>query len=216
MKKPSEQFEYIAVEGPIGVGKTSFSRILANKLNAKLILENADENPFLSDFYQNPQGFAFITQINFLFLRYEQLRKIFQKDLFHTRTVTDFIFWKDRIFACVNLGEREFALYEKIAHLLVKEVPVPDLVIYLQSPLKKLFDNIDKRNRSYEINISGDYLKVINEAYNQYFFSYDSSPLLVVNTSDIDFVRNPDEIDEIIEFIKNPFRGTKYFNPKGR
>ena len=216
MKKLPKQFEYIAVEGPVGVGKTSFSRILAGKLNARIVLENVEDNPFLSDFYQNPNEFAFITQINFLFMRYEQLRKIIQRDLFQTRTVTDFIFWKDRIFACVNLAEREFALYEKIAHLLVKEVPVPDLVIYLQSPLKRIADNIEKRSKGYESNISEEYLKVINEAYNQYFFGYDSSPLLVVNISEIDFVRNPDEINNIIDFIKTPFSGTKYFNPKGR
>ena len=215
MKKFPNEFEFIAVEGAIGVGKTSFARILGKKLNAKIVLENVEENPFIKEFYQNPKEFAFITQINFLFIRYEQQRKLFQRDLFYTRIITDYVFWKDRIFACVNLNEKELALYDKISNLLIKEVPTPDLIIFLQSSYKKLMENIKKRNYPYEENITEDYLKVITEAYNQYFFNYNISPLLVVNIEEMDFVTNPDEIDNIINYIKTPFQGTKYYNPKG-
>ena len=119
MKNFSKEFELIAIEGAIGVGKTSFARIIGDKLKAKIVLENVEENPFIKDFYQNPEEFAFITQLNFLFLRYERLKKLFQRDLFHPRTITDFVFGKDRIFACANLNERELALYDKISDLLV-------------------------------------------------------------------------------------------------
>jgi len=215
MKKLPKEFEFIAVEGAIGVGKTSFARILGKKLNAKIVLENVGENPFVKEFYQNPKEFAFITQINFLFLRYEQQKKLIQRDLFYPRTITDYALWKDRIFACVNLNEKELALYDKIADLLVKDVPIPDLIIFLQSGYKRLMENIRKRNYPFEENITEDYLKIINEAYNQYFFNYNVSPLLVINTSEIDFVMNPEEINKIIDYIKTPFMGTKYYNPKG-
>jgi len=214
-KKFPEEFEFIAVEGAIGIGKTSFARILGEKLNAKIVLENVEENPFIKEFYQNPKAFAFITQINFLFLRYEQLRRLFQRDLFYARTIADYVFWKDRIFACVNLNEKELALYDKIADLLVKDIPIPDLIIFLQSNSKKLMENIKKRNYPYEENITQDYLKLLNEAYNQYFINYDISPLLVINTDEMDFIMNPDEVNDIIKYIESPFRGTKYYNPKG-
>ena len=215
MKKFPKEFEFIAVEGAIGVGKTSFTRILGKRLNAKVILENVEENPFIKEFYQNPKEFAFITQINFLFLRYEQQKKLSQRDLFHPRIIIDYAFWKDRIFACVNLDEKELALYDKIADFLVKDVPIPDLIIFLQSGYKRLMENIRKRNYPFEENITEDYLRIINEAYNQYFFNYSVSPLLVINTNEIDFVMNPEEIDNIIDYIKTPFKGAKYYNPKG-
>ena len=213
MKRFPKEFEFIAVEGTIGVGKTSFARILAQKLNAKIVLDKVEENPFVNEFYQNQKAYAFITQINFLFSRYEQQSKLFQKELFYSRVVSDYIFFKDRIFACVNLNEKEFALYDKIADLLIKDIPIPDIVIFLQSNTKRLLENIKKRNQPYEENITEDYLKLINEAYNQYFINYDVSPLLVINTNEIDFITHPEIIDEIIDFVKTPFLGTKYYNP---
>jgi len=214
MKKFPKEFEFIAVEGAIGVGKTSFARILGNKLNAKIILDSVERNPFLQEFYQNPKEYAFIAQINFMFLRYEQQKKLFQQELFYSRLVSDYIFMKDRIFACINLNEKELALYDKISEFLVKNVPIPDLVIFLQSSTKRLMENIRKRNQPHEENITEDYLKIVNEAYNQYFINYDIAPLLVINANDIDFVRNPEKIDDIINYIKNPFLGTKYYNPR--
>jgi deoxyadenosine/deoxycytidine kinase len=216
MKKFPKEFELISVEGAIGVGKTSFARILGEKLKAKIVLENVEDNPFIKEFYQNPKEYAFITQINFLFIRYEQLKKLFQRDLFYPRIITDFFFWKDRIFACVNLNEKELTLYDKIANLLVKDVPIPDLIIFLQSNSKKLLQNIKKRNYPYEENIAEDYLKLLNEVYNQYFFNYDISPLLIINTDEIDFIMNPDKINDIIKYIENPFQGTKYYSPKNK
>ena len=206
---------YIAIEGVIGAGKTTLARLLAERVEARLVLEKVDENPFLSDFYRNSRQYAFLAQINFLFLRYEQQVGLLQQDLFHRIVITDYLFAKDRIFASVNLDEREFELYERISKLLVKETPTPDLVIYLQAPSDVLMENIRRRNRPMEANITKEYLMILNEAYNQYFIHYSESPLLVINSSMVEYLRVPKHLKELTDYITQPISGTRYYNPLG-
>ena len=207
---------YICIEGVIGAGKTSLARLLASKIHARLILEEVKKNPFLQDFYENPKENAFRTQINFLLLRYEQQKILRQPDLFHKVTITDYYFAKDRIFASVVLDEREFSLYERISDLLVSDIPEPDLIILLQASIQRLWDNISKRNRPFEEFITREYLQSLVEAYNGFFFHYHNAPILVVNTNDIDFLNDPQELDNLITYIDKPFHGIQYYNPKGK
>ena len=204
---------YVAIEGPIGVGKTSLAKLLAEKLGARTVLEDFEDNPFLSDFYEDPERFAFQTQLNFLIQRYQQQQELRQVDIFHNLLITDYMFIKDRLFASLNLNEKEMNLYDTIANLLEKNVINPDLVIYLQADTDTLMKNISKRNRSFEVNISYKYIDGLNEVYNEYFFRYDKTPLLIINTNDIDFVNNIDDLNEIKNFIKTPGRGIRYYNP---
>jgi len=208
-----EKFNYIAVEGVIASGKTSLAKLLAKELNAKLLLEEPEKNPFLTYFYQNPERFAFQTQIYFLLNRHNQQMGVKQQELFHDAIISDYIFLKDRIFASVTLNEHDFALYEKVASLLKKELIVPDLVIYLQTSIQKVMENISKRNYYYEQNIPENYIKELMEAYNQFFFHYNESSILIVNVSEIDFVNNKEDFEKILHYIKNPFGGTKFINP---
>lgn len=206
---------YIAIEGVIGVGKTSLAQRLGERLNAKLLLDPSDENPYLKDFYQDPRRFAFQVQLFFLISRYRQLLQVSsQSDLFHDYLIVDYIFAKDRIFAQLNLEHRDFALYEKVATLLEKEIQKPGLVIYLQSNPQKIMEKIRKRNRRYERNISIEYIRQLNEAYNTFFFHYKETPLLVVNTSEIDFVSYDEDLEDLIFQIQNPPMGVKYYVPK--
>lgn len=206
---------YIAIEGNIGAGKTTLARMLSERFEARLVLEKMDENPYVADFYQNPRQYAFITQINFLFMRYEQQLNILQQDLFHRVIISDYLFARDRIFASVNLEEREFFLYDRISRLLVEAVPVPDIVIYLQSSTDVLLENIRRRNRPIESNITRDYLKLLNEAYNQFFIHYSDTALLVINAGNVDFLRQQKYLDELIHYIRKPYSGTRYYNPLG-
>jgi len=208
-----EKFNYIAVEGVIASGKTSLAGLLAEELNAKLLLEEPEKNPFLKHFYKNPEQYAFKTQIYFLLSRYTQQVGMMQKELFHDCLISDYLFLKDRIFASVNLNENEFSLYEKVASLLEREINLPDLVIYLQTSIKKVMENIRKRNYYYEQNIPEEYIKELMEAYNQFFFHYKESSLLIVNVSEMDFVNTREDFLNILGYVKNPFRGTKYVNP---
>lgn len=206
---------YIAIEGVIGVGKTSLAQRLGERLNAKLLLDPSDENPYLEDFYQDPRRFAFQVQLFFLISRYRQLLQVSsQSDLFHDYLIADYIFAKDRIFAQLNLEHRDFALYEKVATLLEKEIQKPELVIYLQSNPQKIMEKIRKRNRRYERNISIEYIRQLNEAFNTFFFHYKETPLLVVNTSEIDFVSYDEDLEDLILQIQNPPMGVKYYVPK--
>jgi deoxyguanosine kinase len=206
---------YIVVEGPLGVGKTSLAQLLAERINAKAILEETEENPFLLNFYKDPLRFAFQTQIYFLLRRFQRQEEINQIDLFKRVVVSDFLFDKDRIFARFNLDDREFGLYEQMFHLLKAAVIKPDLVIFLQARADTLKERIRKRDREYEKAISLKYLEQINQAFNDFFFHYTETPLLVINASDIDFVHVPSDLDELVLEIERMEKGTKYYVPLG-
>ncbi|MDZ7370961.1 MAG: deoxynucleoside kinase [candidate division KSB1 bacterium] len=205
--------KYICIEGVIGAGKTSLAQLLAEHLGAKLILEKPEENPFLEDFYRDPRRFAFQTQLFFLLSRYRQQQESFQYDLFHEYTVSDYLFAKDRIFAHLNLDDRELILYDHVASLLERNIPKPDLVVYLQSSPERLMANIRKRGRSYERNMSEEYIRSLNEAYNRFFFHYNEAPLLVINSTLIDFVHNEQHLQEVIRQIMRSHSGIEYFSP---
>ena len=204
---------HIAVEGTIGVGKTSLAKILGERLEAKLILEEFEENPFLVDFYKDAERFAFQTQLFFLLSRYRQQQELQQTNLFTKALISDYMFIKDRLFAALNLNDKEMGLYNSVARILEKNVSSPDMVIFLQSDTDRLMLNIKKRGREYEKSIDWKYIDALNQIYNEFFFRYDTSPLLIINTNDIDFVHNKNDLEEIIEFIRTPGEGTRYFNP---
>jgi len=206
-------FQHIVIEGPIGVGKTSLAKLLAKVFHARCLLEKPEENPFLAHFYQDPKKYAFQAQVFFLLTRFQQQREIAQLDLFNQVTLSDYLFDKDRIFALLNLDEHELALYEKIFQLLEGRLPTPDLVIFLQAKAEVLLQRIKSRNIPYEKEIELEYLKRLTEAYNYYFFHYDQSPLLVVNTSEIDFVKRKEDLDQLLREIKKMRKGTWYFTP---
>jgi len=204
---------HIAIEGTIGVGKTSLAGILGDRLEAKLILEEFEENPFLVEFYKDSDRFAFQTQLFFLLSRYRQQQQLQQTDLFTKTLISDYMFVKDRLFAALNLDDKEMSLYNAVARILEKNVASPDMVIFLQSDTDRLIQNIKLRGREYEKLIDWKYIDALNQMYNEYFFRYDDSPLLIINTNDIDFVNNKDDLEEIIKFIRTPGEGTRYFNP---
>jgi deoxyguanosine kinase len=209
-----KKLNYIAIEGVIGVGKTSLSHLLAKDMSGKVVLEKHEENPFLEDFYDNPQRYAFQTQMFFLLSRYRQQQEMKQQDLFHAVLIADYIFAKDQIFASLTLDEREFLLYDKVATLLERDILKPDLVIYLQSNTQRLMANIRKRGRNYEKNISEDYIRSLVEAYNNFFFHYSDTPLLVIDTTQIDFVNNEEDLKNLIAQIAKPLGGTKFYIPR--
>jgi len=204
---------YIAVEGVIGVGKTTFARLLAEHIDAELILEPAEENPFLPRFYKDRTRFAFQTQVFFLLSRYQQLGQLAARDLFKQRIVCDYIFDKDGLFASVNLSEPELLLYEKIVPLMKEKLPKPELVIYLQAGTDVLYDRIRKRGVPFERQITRDYLEDLNSAYNYYFFHYDQTPLLVVKTDEIDFVKRPEHLKDLLDQVERPVEGKQYYVP---
>ena len=204
---------YVAIEGVIGVGKTSLSGLLEDRLNAKLVLEKFDENPFLSDFYIDPERYAFQTQLFFLLSRYRQQQELRQINVFHNLVISDYMFIKDRLFASLNLDEKEMSLYDSIAKILEKNIINPDLVIYLQADTQRLMERIVMRDREFEKNMSPDYIEGLNQVYNEYFFRFQDCPLLIINTNDIDFVHNEEDLEEVISYIRQPVSGTKFFNP---
>jgi len=206
---------YIAIEGAIGVGKTSLAKILANKFGWKLVQEDVGHNPFLERFYENQRKFAFQTQLFFLLSRYRQQRELALGNLFERGVVSDYVLAKDKIFALINLEDDEIALYDSIYRLLVPTVPRPDLVIYLQARPEVLLNRVRKRGVEYERNISLDYLKTLSDAYNEYFFHYNETPLLVVNTSEIDFVESPRDLEHLVREVKSVKRGTHHYIPLG-
>jgi len=204
---------YVAIEGAIGVGKTSLAKLLSDRLGAKLVLEKFEENPFLSEFYDDPVRFAFQTQLFFLLQRYQQQQELRQVDMFHNLLISDYMFIKDRLFASLNLDEKEMSLYDSIANMLERNVINPDLIIYLQADTSTLMKNIAKRGRDFEANISYDYINALNEIYTEYFFRYNETPLVIINTNHIDFVNNSADLDQVIDYIRQPVTGTKFFNP---
>ncbi len=207
--------DYLAVEGVIGVGKTSFARMLAEELGAEMMAEEVFENPFLVDFYKNKKRYALQCQLNFLISRYQQQQQLVKRDLFSQKIVSDYLFAKDAIFASVNLNEPELLLYEKIAAVLSSEIPRPDLVIYLQASTPTLLERIRKRDLGFEKPIDFDYLELLNKAYDYFFFNYSDTPLLVVKTDNIDFVNNPEHFTDLVSQIKKPINGKKYYSPAG-
>jgi len=204
---------YVSIEGVIGVGKTSLAHLLEERLNAKLVMEKFDENPFLADFYLDPERYAFQTQLFFLLSRYRQQQELRQTDVFHKLVISDYMFVKDRLFASLNLDDKEMSLYDSVAKILEKNILNPDLVIYLQAETPKLMERITLRGRDFEKNMSPDYIDALNQVYNEYFFRYQESPLLIINTNDIDFVHNEEDLEEVIRHIRQPVSGTKFFNP---
>ena len=204
---------HVAIEGSIGVGKTSLAKLLSDRLGAQLVLEEFEENPFLADFYREPERFSFQTQLFFLLSRYRQQIDLQQTDLFYSCVITDYMFAKDRLFASLNLNDKEISLYDKVASLLEKNIAFPNLVIFLQSDTERLMANISHRGREYEKQMNWKYIEALNQIYNEYFFRYDQSPLMIINTNDIDFVNNEEDLEEVLTFIRTPVQGVKYYNP---
>jgi deoxyguanosine kinase len=208
------KFRHIAVEGAIGVGKTSLVDLLAARFDALKVLEQTD-NPFLEDFYRDKQGAAFQAQLFFLMNRYQQQKELTQGDLFNQVTLSDYIFAKDKIFAYLNLDDSELLIYEKLYALLEQNIPRPDLVIYLQASEKVLLERIRRRSRDFEIGISERYIAELNRAYNYFFFHYTATPLLVIDTTDIDFVERVDDLNELVAQIEQMEKGVQYYIPLG-
>jgi deoxyadenosine/deoxycytidine kinase len=202
---------YVAVDGPIGVGKTTFCRILADRIGGHLVLEEADKNPFLKDFYRDRKRYALQTQFFFLLSRYAQQKELIEYDLFKKKIVADYTFEKDFLFAQSNLTEDELSLYKQVAELLKKNLPKPDLVVFLTASVEVLTARIKKRNVTYERNFDAEYLTSVVEAYNHYFFHYNRTPLLVIKTDRLDFVENSTHLDEIFTQIAEMRQGTRYF-----
>jgi len=206
---------YIVVEGPIGVGKTTLARILADEFGARLVLEQVDENPFLRRFYDDPEQYAFQAQLFFLLTRYRQQQALAQQELFRQTIVSDYLFAKDQIFAQTNLSVDELALYRQLFQLLDARLPKPDLVVYLQARTDVLLARLRKRAREYERRITPEYLQRIAEAYKEFFFQYEETPLLVVNCSEIDFVANSEDTVDLIREIHSMGQGVQHYIPLG-
>lgn len=214
---PGNEVRYIAIEGVIGSGKTALARKLRERLNAELILEQFEANPFLEKFYSDRKRFAFQTQMFFLVNRFKQQQELNQENLFTQYYVCDYIFEKDKIFAYLNLSGEELKLYESIFPLLARNLRKPDLVVFLQSGPERLMFNIRKRNRRIERNLSKSYISELSEAYNHFFFRYNTTPLLIVNSSDIDFVNKEDDFNELFRQIFRDDRAfIEYFNPESK
>jgi deoxyadenosine/deoxycytidine kinase len=207
-------FRHITVEGPIGVGKTSLVELLADRFEGVMVLEDIT-NPFLPSFYEGRPGAAFQVQIYFLLSRFQQQREIAQMNLFQRLVLADYTFPKDRIFAYLNLDDTDLRVYEKLYPVLEQEVPKPDLVIYMQASGAVLMERIRRRARDFERGIEPAYLQRLSEAYSYYFFHYRETPLLVVNTDDIDFVNDPADLEALIEQIMRSRRGTQVYVPMG-
>ena len=206
---------YIVVEGPIGVGKTTLTRLLADEFQARLVLEQVEENPFLRRFYEDPDKNAFPAQLFFLLTRYRQQKDLAQQDLFQQNVVGDYLFAKDHIFAQVNLESDELALYRQLFKLLDARLPKPDLVVYLQARSDVLLARLRKRARDYERHITPEYVERVAEAYRDFFFHYDETPLLVVNCSEIDIVAHSDDITDLIREIRAMGQGVQHYIPLG-
>lgn len=204
---------YLVVEGVIGVGKTSLARLLAERFDARLNLEAVEENPFLAGFYADPARYAFQTQMFFLLSRFRQQQELLQGELFQRRVVGDYHFAKDLIFANITLSDEELALYKQVAGVLAPRVPRPELVVYLQASVESLLERIARRGRRMEKDIEPRYLATLAEAYNHYFFHYRESPLLVVNTDNVNFVAHPEHFEDLVRRILTPFEGTLYYVP---
>jgi deoxyadenosine/deoxycytidine kinase len=207
-------FHYIAVEGAIGVGKTSVVERLAERLDANTVLEEWGQNPFLKPFYDGQPGASFQVELFFLLSRYRQQQELTQRSLFTQATISDYVFDKSKVFAYLNLEDSELLIYERLYSLLAEGVPRPDLVVYLQAPTEVLMKRIRTRGRPEESRLSEEYLAEVNRAYNYFFFHYTQTPLLVVNTSDVDLVKSSEDLDDLIRQIRSMGKGTQYYVPR--
>lgn len=209
-----DDLRYIVIEGVIGAGKTTLAHRLAERFQAQLVLEAFEDNPFLERFYQDSERWAFQTQLTFLASRFRQQKALLGRDLFHDVLISDYAFDKDRIFAHLNLSGDELHLYETLYNLMQPATPTPDLVVYLQSSPERLMQNIGRRARSYESGMDPGYIEALNEAYNYYFFRYTKSPLLIIQATNIDFVANPEDLEELVrEIATTGNAGMRYFTP---
>jgi deoxyadenosine/deoxycytidine kinase len=207
---------FLAVEGPIGVGKSTLAGILAERMGARLLLEQVEENPFLGDFYRDRERYAFQTQLFFLLSRYQQQAEILQGDLFaRGGVVSDYLLAKDRLFAALNLGPAEMALYERLWRALAPRAPRPDLVVLLMANVDVLIERIKRRGRSYERTLQRAYLEEVSRAYSEYFFDYTDTPLLVVDTTEIDFVRSQSDLAQLLAVIREHRGGVRHYKPLG-
>jgi deoxyadenosine/deoxycytidine kinase len=210
------QHGYIAVEGPIGVGKTSLARMLAEQMGARLVLDESGTNPFVARFYDDPDKYAFPAQLYFLLIRYRQQRELVQQELFKQSTVSDYLFSKDRIFATLNLSPDELVLYDQVYRLLDSQMAKPDLVVYMWARAEVLIERLRKRNRDFERHISIEYLERVSAAYRDFFFYYEETPLLVVDTSGMDFVEHPEDLEELRREIDRTRTGVQHYVPRLR
>ncbi len=215
MAKETIEPRFIAVEGAIGAGKTSLVSLLEQQYGARVILEENDSNPFIAKFYEDQETYSFQTQIFFLLNRYNQYMELAQRDLFNSVVVIDYLFQRDKIFAQLNLEDHEYRLYEQIFNLLVPKAPKPDVVIFLQASTEVLMERVSKRGRDYEAFMDPDYLDSVNKAFNNFFFYYSDTPLLVINTNEIDFVEKKYDLEELINKINSHKLGREYYNPLG-
>ncbi len=205
---------FLALEGPIGVGKSTLSAILAERMGARLLLEQVEENPFLPDFYRDRERYAFQTQLFFLLSRFQQQAEILQEDLFaRGGVVSDYLLVKDRIFASINLSRAEMGLYDRLWRILAPRAARPDLVVLLLASTDVLLERIKRRGRSYERQIQREYLDEISRCYSEFFFNYVDSPLLVVDTSEIDFVRNQGDLAQLLAVIRDHRGGIRHYKP---
>jgi deoxyadenosine/deoxycytidine kinase len=207
-------FQLISVEGPIGVGKTTVVDRLAERLDAEKVMEEWSTNPFLRPFYDNRAGAAFQTELFFLLSRHRQLQELQQRSLFGKVTLVDYVFEKSRLFAYLNLDDSELLIFDKLFALLSESVPRPDLVVFLQAPTEVLVKRVRARGRAEEGNLSEEYLAEVNRAYNHYFFHYSATPLLVVNTADVDFANCAEDVDELLKQVRAMGKGTQYYVPR--
>lgn len=207
-----DKYRYVVVAGPIGAGKTSLARLLAERFQAELMLENADANPFLARFYQDAERYALSTQLFFLFQRASQVQDLKQMELFGRATVADFMLDKDQLFAQINLSDEEYRLYQQIYSHLKTQTPTPDLMIYLQVAPEVLADRVRGRGVEYEAPVTLDYLTRVADSYSRYFYHYDASPLLIVNSEHLNFVEQPQALDMLVERIGQMRGGREYFN----
>ncbi|MFC1541191.1 deoxynucleoside kinase [Candidatus Latescibacterota bacterium] len=209
-------YNYIVVEGVIGVGKTSLCKLIKEKLGGMHVLENFESNPFIKEFYKSQRTYAFKTQLFYLISRFKQHLELPQPDLFNSPLVVDYLFEKDKIFATVNLDDNELELYNTVWDVLAPKIKPPQLVVYLQASTDRLLRRIAKRNRAYERNISREYLEALNTAYNEFFFHYSDAPVFIINTDEIDFVEQKEHLEDLIEKIIENRNDITFYNPRGK